>query len=171
MIMRTITSILCLASVLLSGCGPAKPSGPITPVSFYIVSQEKIEGGRFIDTEDFPKLGYIAAAPDLVITRLLSVAPVVTHQQSSMVDKDGKETALPSETKSEIAMSMRADDAKNFTTLTGKAVGKELLMMLGETPIVAPRIGAAVSLATLTLTLPAKADKKKIEDGLKKLVY
>ena len=39
-------------------------------LAFYVVSKEKIEGGRFIDTKAFPKLGHIAAKPALVITPL-----------------------------------------------------------------------------------------------------
>jgi len=45
----------------------------IVPLSFYIVSEEKIEGGRYVDTPDFPKVGYIAAKADLIIVRLAAV--------------------------------------------------------------------------------------------------
>jgi hypothetical protein len=43
------------------------------PLAFYIVSEQRIEGGRFIDTTNFPKLGYIAAKPDLMVTNLAAV--------------------------------------------------------------------------------------------------
>ena len=39
-------------------------------LAFYVVSPEKIEGGRFIDTKTLPKLGHIAAKPGLVIAQL-----------------------------------------------------------------------------------------------------
>ena len=168
--MRTIISIVCLTAVLLLGCRPASPSAASTPLSFYVVSEEKVEGGRFIDTPDFPKLGYIAAAPDLVIARLEAVAPDVSRRQDVMVDKDGKETVMPLQTKPALTIRMHADDAKKFTTLTEQAVGKRVLIMLGETPLIAPMVQSPIPTQSLILTLGDKTDNKKIEDELKRLV-
>ena len=42
-------------------------------LAFYVVSPKKIEGGRFIDTKEFPKLGYIPAKPGLGIAELSKV--------------------------------------------------------------------------------------------------
>ncbi len=38
-------------------------------LAFYVVSPEKIEGGRFIDTKTLPQLGHIAVKPGLVIAQ------------------------------------------------------------------------------------------------------
>ena len=168
--MRTIISILCLTAVLLFGCRPVSPNATSTPLSFYVVSEEKVEGGRFIDTPDFPKLGYIAATPDLVIARLEAVAPDVSRRQDVMVDKDGKETVMPLQTKPALIIRMRADDAKKFTTLTEQAVGKRVLIMLGETPLIAPMVLSPIPTQSLILTLGDKTNNKKIEDELKRLV-
>lgn len=66
-------------------------------LSFYVVSEEKIDGSRFIDTPDFPRLGYIAAKPDLVITRLAAVSKTMSYSRSAKIGKDGKwvETLVP----------------------------------------------------------------------------
>ena len=98
-------------AVFLCGCRSNVPS---TPLSFYTVSEEKIDGGRFIDTADFPKLGYISAAPDLVITRLAEVL------------------AETGTTGPELDITMRPEDAKKFEALTERIVMKKVLLMLGD---------------------------------------
>lgn len=135
------------------------------------MSEEKVEGGRFIDTPNFPKLGYIGATPDLVVARLGAVVSDVSRQKDVMVDKNGKQTGLPLRTHPALTIRMRADDAKKFTALTKKAVGKRVLMMQGETPLIAPRVESPIATQSLILTLGDKTDNKKIEDELKKLVW
>jgi bifunctional N-acetylglucosamine-1-phosphate-uridyltransferase/glucosamine-1-phosphate-acetyltransferase GlmU-like protein len=134
------------------------------------VSEEKIEGGRFIDTPDFPKLGYIAAVPELEITTLGAVIPDVSRQQAVVVDKDGKEKVEPMKKRAALTIRLHSADAKKLAALTGHAVGKQVLFMLGDTPLIAPRVMAPISTHTLPLTFSEKADAKKIEDGLKKLI-
>src|SRR5438477_9348318 len=68
--MRALISILSVASALLSGCSDSRQDAIPTdtastdtasvPLSIYVVSAAKIEGGKYFDTPDFPKLGYIA---------------------------------------------------------------------------------------------------------------
>jgi len=168
--MRTIISIVCLTAVSLLGCRSTARSAASIPLSFYIVSEEKGEGGRFIDTSDFPKLGYIAPAPDLVIARLESVARDVSRRQDTMVDKDGKKTVMPLEINPALNFRMRSLDAKKFTKMTEQAVGKQVLIMLGETPLIAPMVLNPITTQSLILTLGDKIDNKKIEDELKRLV-
>ena len=69
-IMRTFIYTLTVLVALVTGCQSRQPA---TPLSLYIVSTEKIDGGRYIDTPAFPKLGYIAASPDLIITSIEQV--------------------------------------------------------------------------------------------------
>ncbi len=172
--MRVLPFVLSIAAMFLSGCdrpsSDAGTSGDSVPLSFYVVSDEKIEGGQFIDTPDFPKLGYIAGAADLVITRLEAVVPDVSRQQDVMVDKDGKQTVMPLRTRPALTIRMRSEDAKKFSALTEQAIGKRVLLMLGATPLIAPRIQVPISTPSLILTLGDKTDNKKVEDELKKLV-
>jgi preprotein translocase subunit SecD len=172
--MRALVSFLSTAVIFLLGCGhhwsDTDTTGSSVPLSFYVVSDDKIEGGQFIDTPDFPKLGYIASAADLVVTRLEAVVPDVSRQQDVMVDKDGKETVMPLQTRPALIIRMRSEDAKKFSTLTKQAVGTRLLLMLGSTPLIAPMVQAPISTTSLTLTLGDNTDGKKVEDELQKLV-
>jgi preprotein translocase subunit SecD len=172
--MRALVFLLSTAVILLSGCGrpssDAATSGSTVPLSFYVVSEDKVEGGQFIDTPDFPTLGYVANAPDLVVTRLEAVVPDVSRRQDIMMDKAGKEIAMPMQTRPALTIRMHAEDAKKFSTLTEQAVGKRVLLMLGDTPLIAPMVQAPISTPSLILTLGEKTDTKKVEDELKKLV-
>jgi hypothetical protein len=42
-------------------------------LNFFVVHDRAIAGGKFIDTADFPKLGYIGNVPDLIVTNLQAV--------------------------------------------------------------------------------------------------
>jgi hypothetical protein len=167
-------SLLSFIVILISGCGrpssDADTSGSSVPLQFYIVRDDKVEGGQFIDTPDFPKLGHIASAPDLQIIRLDAVVPDVSRQQDVMVDGSGKETVMPLQARPALTIRMRPEDAKKFSVLTEQAVGKRVVLMLGDTPLIAPMIQAPISTPSLILTLGDKTDQQKVEDELKRLV-
>ena len=101
-------------------------------LSFYIVSQARIEGGRFIDTTELPKLGYIAATPELTITRLESVTADISQRREVMIDGNGKRTILPDQNQPAIIIKLPKAEASQFTSLTKRVVGKQLLIALGE---------------------------------------
>ena len=161
--MRTYTFILSLMAVILCGCSSNVPS---TPLSFYTVSEEKIDGGRFIDTADFPKLGYIATTPDLVITRLADVYQ--TEPQAGVII-NGKVVPTPAG-RSAIGIEISPDDAQKLSALSERAIGKRLLMMLGEKPLIAPRVQAVLSTQRLLLEFPTQAESKNVQSELKKLI-
>ena len=148
--------MVSVAVVLLAGCRRESSNRASVPLSFYVVSDQKIEGGRFIDTPDFPKLGYIAGTPDLVVTRLESVALDVSPPFS--------------ETRPAVSIAMCSQDAPSFTALTERAIDKKLLLMQGDTPLIAPRVKARIPSASLMLTFGEGTDPKKAADDLKKLV-
>ena len=103
-----------------------------------------------MDTPDYPKLGYIAAKPDLIITQLVAVT---TAAKSSALEV----TILP-------------EDAQKLTALTEHNIGKKVLLMLGDMPLMAPNINSPIS-SPFDLTIKDDTERKKIEDGLKKLVH
>src|SRR5450432_4082242 len=154
--MRTLFNIFSIAMFfLLAGC----QQKAVVPLSFYIVSDEKVDDGQFIDTPAFPKLGYIHAAPDLVISKIESVAPNTFKGQAIMIDTNGKRTVEPMQEKSALDILMQPDDAKKFSTFTEQVVGKRILIMLGNAPLIAPRIMAPIETPSLQLDLGQYADE------------
>jgi len=153
--MRVFLCGLIILGAVFAGC---RPNTPATPLSIYIVSQEKIENGQFIDTPDFPKLGYIGPKPDLTITRLADANfPVITESGRS----------LPG-----VIITLRTEDAEKFAALTERAVGKKTLLMLGGMPLVAPMLTYPMNAAQaghLQFTCPTQAVQTQITNGLSEL--
>lgn len=161
---RNWTNIITVA--LLISARPMKGGDTGSKaLNFYIVSKEKLQDGRFIDTATIPKLGYIAAKPDLVVSNLLDVEP----QQSAPVWINRNYTVAP-----ELRITLRATEAKSFAALTERAVGKRLLVMLGDKPLTAPVVRAAVVGGNFPIEFGreqgAANEAKKAEDDLKKLI-
>ena len=168
--MRAFGFLLSLSAFLFSSTWSNGAEITNVPLSFYVVSEKKIEGGRFIDTASFPKLGYIGATPDLIITKLEDVATNSMKERAIMVDKNGREIPEPFRVRPALHITMKADDAKKFEKLTERAVGKQLLMMHGDKPLTAPLVRGPIPTSSFLLELTDKPDQKNVEEGLRKLV-
>jgi preprotein translocase subunit SecD len=160
--------LLAAAALITSRSHAATESGSLS-LSFYLVSEKKIDGGRFINTPDCPKLGYIAAKPDLIITRLVAVNETVSHEFIIDVDKNGKQTKTPVD-RLALEITILPEDAQKLETLTRQNIGKRLLVMLGDETLVAPNINSPIS-TPFVITIQDKSKRMKIENGLKKLVH
>ncbi|MGD0087819.1 MAG: hypothetical protein ABSC24_11910 [Verrucomicrobiota bacterium] len=169
--MRPLFYILFAASVLLTSCRQSSSDATRVPLSFYVVSEQKIDGGRFIDTPNLPKLGYISATPDLVITRFVAVNETVAHSGMVNVDKDGKRTVTPLPDQPALDVMILPEDAQKFEALTEHNIGKQVLLMLGDAPLMAPRVNSPISTQSFQLTIGKGGDQKAIEDELKMLVH
>jgi len=149
--------LLIWAAAFVS-CGRARSASgtDVVPLSFYIVSDVRVEGGRYIDTVEFPKLGYIAAAPDLVLKNLKAVAfetPTFFTPPRSIVN-----------------VTMLTESVEQFASLTGCAAGKRLLVMLGDVPLTAVQVKERISTPNFYIDGGKKQDLPRIADELKKLV-
>jgi preprotein translocase subunit SecD len=168
--MRKLIYTLLMSVAFAVGCWTARSETTNATLTFYVVSEEKIEGGRFIDTPDLPKVGYIATKPDLAVTNLEKVCPQKMADYAIMGDKNGKHTIVPSPSPPSLAVTLQSEDAKRFTALTERSIGKQLLVMLGEKPLTAPRVMAPIEGGCFLIQFHDQANLKKTEDDLKKLI-
>jgi preprotein translocase subunit SecD len=122
-------------------------------LAFFTVSPEKIEGGRFVDTEAFPKLGLIAAKPGLVITHL---------KEASLIKHAGDQP--------NILIVLGDREVDQFVEFTGRNVGKIILLMLGNEPLIAPKVLEKIRTSALQISLSKEHDRIKILKALKRLV-
>ena len=123
------------------------------PLAFYVVSPEKIEGGRFIDTKTLPKLGHIAAKPGLVIAQL---------KEASLIKRAGD--------RPNILIVLGDKEVDQFAEFTGRNVGKIILLMLGNEPLIAPKVLEKIRTPALQISLTKEHDRINILDALKRLV-
>lgn len=96
----------------------------------YVISTDPIAEGRFIDTERFPKLGFIPPTPNLTISKLKK-ATVEEHTVSGAEDQ---------RTAWSFDIALTQDDAARLKSLTEANVLKNVLIMVGEEPVSAPKI-------------------------------
>lgn len=150
--MRTLTTSLTLLLLVLAGC---QKSAPPTPLTFYTLSTTKVEGGQFLDTEHYPKLGYIAATPELTLTHLESVASDTTSPAGSKAPV--------------IQVRLTPEATKKLTAFTQGALHKTIVIRLGETILMAPRVNEALTSPEIGISLRAGTDRESLEAGLKKL--
>lgn len=123
---------LFLAISLLGGCHIGGPKSASKPISYYVVSEVSIEGGRFVETPDFPKLGYIRPVPDLVIGSLKTAGIFKLHTIS---DSEGLDEHTESWGRA-IAITLFLSDAKKAAELERQNIGKHnLVWMFGDKPL------------------------------------
>jgi len=155
-------------------CWTAHAETTNAPLTFYMLSDEKIDGGLFIDTPAIPKAGYIAAKPDLTVTRLGDVYPQKSAGFSIMTDTNGNRTVVSNTPTPALTIALSPVDAKAFAALTQRALGKRLLVMLGDKPLTAPVVRSPIETGTMVIEFGrefgGQAEAKKVEDDLKKLI-
>ncbi len=113
-------------------------------ISFWPVGQQPIEGCRYIDTTSLPRLGWIAKEPALQVAKLKSVE--AGHET---VNYDGKN---PRE-EYRFDVTLLPEDAEAFKKLTERSMGKNLLIMAGEQPVMAPRVNTPIVSGRFVVTV------------------
>lgn len=155
--------VLMLNSPLLTHAADDAKS-PTNALRFFVVSDEKIPDGRYLDTAEFPKLGYIRNTPDLVVSNLQSVT---TNTASWLETYQGKQTQKSAPA---FQILMLASDSKRFSELTRTNLGHRLLLMLEERPLIAPVIMSPIESGSIQVRLGEKNDSGIIAAALTKFV-
>jgi hypothetical protein len=169
---RPLGKLIVFLSIALLCCigHSAETSAPLT---LYIVSEQRIEGGRFFDMFPFPRLGYIAPKPDLTVTHLKVVNLEEKPDSTGTVeDKNGKPRTITGHYVPRLFVTLPAEDVNRLRMLTERAAGQRLLVMLGEKPLALKRVAdlienPAFPVATNSANEP---ELRKTEDDLKKLL-
>jgi len=111
---------------VLSGRKDRKPGGSMN-LKLFLVSDHPMAAGQFVDSDLFPKLGWISKKPDLEIPTLKSVVWRI-NLKAWQVD-----------------VSLDEDDAAKFGHLTEANVAKKLLIVVGDKLVSAPVIRSRLS--------------------------
>jgi hypothetical protein len=114
-------------------------------LKFFIVSSNQIPGGRFIDTEQFPKLGFIANAPDLAIKTLKKVT--LQEQRERLIANN------PNQKTWAIKFFLTEADAPRLESFTSNNIDNNVLMTFGDEPLLSASISEPISGGILGVTL------------------
>ena len=152
--MGTLIRNIPLAGALLVGSLVARSGTTNTPLTFYVVSEEKTtDSARFLNSTALPNVGDISSKPDLIVTNLQDVFP--------------QKTIPPRPT---LAVAPHSADAKRVMALSQQAPGKRLLVMLGDRRLSAPIVRAPIESGSFVIEFRSQTELKRTEDDLKKLV-
>ena len=157
------SSLLCLFALCSALCYAAEES----PLGLYVVLPEQSPGSHYFDSEKFPMLGYIAARPDLPISRLKSVT--VDTCGVTLPHADGAKEVGDSGPQC-LNILFYPAEAKALENLTTLYLNHRLLLSVGGEAIVAPNIREPVSGGAIRITLPPNSDAAGIRRKLESLV-
>jgi hypothetical protein len=104
-----------------------------TKLEFFVVNSDPFVGARLIDTQRFPKLGYVSSSPVLTITKLKDV---ILEQQKAIGPEKNDVTVWS------FGIFLSQEDGVRLKTLTATNISKRILIMIGDEPASAPIIKA-----------------------------
>ena len=172
--MRTFLYVIAAFAPLFTACMVSGAEKTNTALSFYVVSEEKLAGGRFIDSAAMPKVGYIGWAADLVVTNLLDVHPQQSTPFWSTTDTNGNRMVVQAGPRPALAIVLSPEEAKRLRALTERAAGKKLLVVVGDKPLAAPRIMAPIEDGSIVIefgqAFGGQAEADRVERDLKRLI-
>lgn len=114
-------------AMIFQGSGASASDTQETPLlKCFIVSSNPITGGRFIDTQQFPKLGFIPSAPGLVIRTVKEASLQEQRPNPGAPNPNLRIWAFD--------FSLTETDAARFAAFTEGNVDNRLLMMVGDEP-------------------------------------
>jgi hypothetical protein len=165
----------CLHPTLSTNAVPEILSNSL---AYYVVREDIIDGGRFVDTVDFPKVGYIRFTPELTITRIKSFSTNEPGGDFWHVINLPLDQSL----KSGFSITLFQGDANQAAKLERKNIGhRNLLLMLDDKPLAVTYMIAdanspdsiSTKYAPQTIYLPLRKHQniQEINDALKKLVH
>ena len=150
---------LCVGlMLLLTRC--LSVSADTNGLCFFVISDAPIKGGRFIDTAEFPKLGYISNTPNYVLTRL---AEVWTNDVTSVSHFQG---TVSTNKYPAVSLKMLPSDAEGFAEFTRRNINRRVLATLRGTPLVTPMIRAPIETGTLELARPKGRFPQSVIHGI-----
>lgn len=133
---------------------PAKAAGT-NVIQLFAVSDQPVPGGRFLDSPRFPKLGYIAATPDLALSELASV--------TSGTEVSGTSTG---DSRAAVLVTLNESGAKGLADLTMRIVGGRLAIFVGPDLITAPVVRSPVLGGSFQMTFK---DQVEAESGVERM--
>jgi hypothetical protein len=164
------TSSLRMLLVIVSCSAAAGLAGEPTPhLDIFLLADTSQQDYRLIDTPTYPKLGYVAPRPDLVISHLRDVSIGVAPDSITGVQPQG--TAAQSRaSKSSLEIRLAAGDAEALETFSAAHVGKRIVFMLGDKPLFAPLLRTPLSSQVIQIIPPAEADVQELKRELEALI-
>ncbi|WP_395752202.1 hypothetical protein [Prosthecobacter sp.] len=164
--MKTFPAILalCAAFALCLMSAWAEETGKETSpaLTFHIVSNIEVEGWKRVDLPGHRQHGYISPDADLVLRQLKRVE---LYKKPAVVS--GGQQLL--EGVSGIRITLLDEDAAAFTAMSRRAVKHQVLVLLGDKPLMAPIMMSPITEPVFDIQT-RNGEDKELHETLMKLV-
>jgi hypothetical protein len=171
--MRRSPFIVCAFIALTLTCTLVRAEQSAEPptkfLKFYVVYTQPGAGLVYYDTKPFLKLGYIATKPDLVWTSLQSANVTAETIQDAKLGPDGHLIPTGTHKVPDISLGLTPEESNQFFKLTTLYKGKKTLLLLGDTPLIAPMIDGPINTPMIRVT-GNMGDPNKLAAELQTLV-
>jgi len=138
-------------------------------LDIFLLSEVSLPDYRLIDTPAYPRLGYVAQKPDLMISHLKGVSISAVPDSTTPVQSAGA-VAQSRSGASSLELRLTLADAEALEVFSAANVGKKIVFMLGGKPLFAPMLRTPLSTQTVQITPPEGADLQDIKRELEALI-
>lgn len=135
-------------------------SSNLLSLNFYIVHDSPVEAGRFVDTPQFPKLGFISAQPDFALARLAEV-----RLKEREVSQGGTNQNIWG-----LSFDLDRQDVERFGSFTMENRGKKVAIMVGAEMVTAPLIRYPILTGTFEIEFQEQSGMEQIRGKLNALL-
>ena len=111
-------------------------------LKIFVVSSDPIADGRFIDTERFPKLGFISPSPSL---RIRTVKEVTLEERTPSVSENSNRTTWS------FGIFLTVEDGARLKSMTATNISKKILVVIGDEAVSAPTVMAPLETGSFAI--------------------
>jgi hypothetical protein len=134
-------------------------------LNFYVLENSQIPDGRYIDTKEFPKLGYISQKPQLLLKKIKKAS--LNNPNARLLNENG---TSGDRWPSSIEVVLFTEDVNNFKTFisTAAATSQPFLVSIGNKLLALQVI--RINEDKLVISLRNDLDSKAIFKDFEKLI-
>ncbi len=167
----TILAILAAVTAVWASAHAQTTNAPLT---FYLVSKQRLEGGQLFNRFPFPKLGYISSKPDLIVESIKDVSSLPESSRPVWAEdrNDGTRKKLTIITPERFLFTLHDEDAARLRTLAENAGPQSqlVLVLFGDKAINLWRTDD-IPAKTQFEVMGSRVQVKEIADALKDLIH
>ncbi|PQJ29355.1 hypothetical protein [Rubritalea profundi] len=157
-----VAFILQLISTFADDARPA--------LEFLIIHDKKFKNSKSIEIKDLEIQGFVNSDVDFKIHELVGTKLETVEIDSRVYNKDGSLKNKSTYDAYQIIIELGDKAQASFASLTGKSVGKRVLIRIGEHPLLAPRVHIQINTPSFELTIRDEDKAKLIHKELSKLL-
>ena len=137
-----------------------RASAPPLSVELFVVYEEPVPNGKFVDTPSFPRLGYVHQRADASFGKLKDILVEGTWPPRQ-VDPQSRLCAFD--------IKLFPEDARVLASLTQTNLGKRILIMVGTNLVTAPVVRAPLEDGSFVIQSTNTALAVVVEKDLKRM--